>query len=373
MKIIHLVLGKANPERMNGINKIAHNLVTHQFNQNYDVCLWGIANSLERNYPKRVYPTRLFLQQKNKLFLDKNLLYSLKMLPKDTIFHMHGGFIPEFAKVGNILNKRGIQYVYTPHGCLTQGALSQGNFKKKVYFSLIEKNLIRNAKMVHLTGINEVTDLESLTDDANKCLIPNGQDFSVFPNFKDDIVLNDNSIPVFGFCGRLAIHHKGLDLMIEGFAEYIKSGKLARLELIGDGDERIVLEELAKDLGVADAVVFHGAKFGDEKFRIINNFDVFLHTSRNEGFPTAVVEAAAMSIPCMTSDATSFSDYLIKHKAGFAIKDNNPVGIAREMSRASDHYHDGSLDAMARNAKEMVKKEFDWNCIARQLIEVYQS
>lgn len=371
MKIIHLVLGKANPERMNGINKIAHNLATSQFNLGYDVTLWGIANNLERNYPPRDYPTRLFLQFKNKLTLDKNLLYSLKIIPEDTIFHIHGGFIPEFARITSILTKKNIPYIYTPHGCLTQGALSQGNFKKKIYFNLIEKAVVENAKMVQLTGKYEVLHLNELSEKANKCLIPNGQDFSVFPeNFQTK---TDDKIPVFGFCGRLAIYHKGLDLLIQGFATYLKSGKEARLELIGDGPERETLETLAKELGVEKSIIFHGAKFGDEKYQLIKNFDVFLHTSRNEGFPTAVVEAAAMSIPCMTSEATSFNDYLLKHQAGFAIEENNPEGIAREMSKATDCYHNGGLNEMANNAKQMVIEEFDWNCIAKQLVEIYQS
>ena len=39
-KIVHLVLGKANPERMNGVNKVAHALAATQKDFGYDVEVW---------------------------------------------------------------------------------------------------------------------------------------------------------------------------------------------------------------------------------------------------------------------------------------------------------------------------------------------
>ena len=47
MKIIHAVLGKANPDRMNGVNKVAHQLAKTQQGMGHEVTVWGIASSLE--------------------------------------------------------------------------------------------------------------------------------------------------------------------------------------------------------------------------------------------------------------------------------------------------------------------------------------
>ena len=60
MKIIHLVLGKGNPNRMNGVNKVAYQLATTQTEMGHDVTLWGIANDLHKNYPERNFKTVLF-------------------------------------------------------------------------------------------------------------------------------------------------------------------------------------------------------------------------------------------------------------------------------------------------------------------------
>ena len=57
MKIIHLILGRANPNRMNGVNKVVHNLATVQSQKGYTIEVWGITSSYlkedefkDRNY-----------------------------------------------------------------------------------------------------------------------------------------------------------------------------------------------------------------------------------------------------------------------------------------------------------------------------------
>ena len=60
MKIIHLVLGKANPLRMNGVNKLVHEMATTQQEMGYNVNLWGITENPIHDYPPRNYRTVLF-------------------------------------------------------------------------------------------------------------------------------------------------------------------------------------------------------------------------------------------------------------------------------------------------------------------------
>ena len=105
MKIIHLVLGKANPERMNGVNKVAHNLATTQTDLGYDVTLWGITESLVHNYPPRNYKTDLFQAIDSRFKVHESIVEAIEKLPKDTIFHIHGSFIKEFYIVSKLLKK----------------------------------------------------------------------------------------------------------------------------------------------------------------------------------------------------------------------------------------------------------------------------
>ena len=368
MKIIHLVLGKGNPNRMNGVNKVAYQLATTQTEMGHDVTLWGIANDLELNYPDRNFKTVLFQQMKNKLKLDSNLRQAIEALSKDSIVHIHGSFIPEFFHVSKLLSSLDVPYVYTPHGALTEGAMVKNNFAKKMYFQLFESTLIKNAKAMQLLGIQEMEYTNNLINSNNKVLIPNGQDLSVIPSLDQ---VNNKEI-VFGFCGRLATFHKGLDLLFEGFKMYLDNGKKGTLELIGDSDEREMLENLCQKLGITDQVVFHGKKFGEEKYELIGGFDVFMHTSRMEGFPTAVLEAAAMGKVCITSEATNINDYLRKFNAGLPMKINNKETIASTMAEALKLFDQDELEPIGKRAKEMVEKEFSWTNVSKQLIEVYE-
>ena len=66
MKIIHVVLGKANPNRMNGVNKVAHSLATTQKLLGHDVTIFGLTNTPEIDKINRSY--KLSLYKRNKFY-----------------------------------------------------------------------------------------------------------------------------------------------------------------------------------------------------------------------------------------------------------------------------------------------------------------
>ncbi len=370
MKIIHVVLGKANPDRMNGVNKVAYQLAKTQCELGYDVSVWGIANSVEHNYPERNFSTRLFMQQSNKLWLDAALEKEVRQLPGDAVVHLHGAFIPEFFHLSQKLHKQGIRYVYTPHGSLTAAAMQQSKLRKQVYFSLFEKKLIKNAKTVQLLGEQEYSYIDRLVEAPHKVLIPNGMDLGEIPALPEK---SEREVPVFNFCGRLDTYHKGLDLMLTGFQLFLKKGHLARLELIGDGADRPALEQLAESLGIRQQVIFHGAKYGDEKYRLMAQGDLFLHTSRMEGFPMAVLEAAALGLPCLTSEPTNINSYIRKFDAGIPLAEHTPEGICEAMERGLHFFKTKQLEKLGENARRMVSQAFDWRNICEELAGVYQA
>ena len=80
MKIIHLVLGKANPDRMNGVNKVAHNLAAFQFRRGHDVEIWGITPTPEDVPRDREYPIRLFKRARFRFTLGAALAKAIDAL-----------------------------------------------------------------------------------------------------------------------------------------------------------------------------------------------------------------------------------------------------------------------------------------------------
>lgn len=366
MQIIHIALGKANPERMNGVNKVVHQLASTQKSLGYNVTVWGIANDLEHTYPERNFRTLLFQQQKNK-GLAPTLKTALNQLPTTTRVHIHGAFIMEFYQITRILKRNKVPYIFTPHGSFVEAAMKKNKWVKKIYFQLFEKQLIKDAKAIQLLGINEYTHLDKLVQVSHKQLIPNGIDTNKIPNVKS---IQKKEL-VFGFCGRIDIYHKGLDLMLEGFQLFLKNGGEGRLELIGDGADKPRLEQLANQLGISKRITFHGALFGLRKFETMKCFDVFLHTSRMEGFPMAVLEAAALSIPCITSEATNINTYINEFDAGFPLSQNTPTNIAHAMEQCAKAFKKQTLHQVGQNGRTMVTTAFDWNNIAIDLVNTY--
>ena len=119
LQIVHLVLGKANPHRMNGVNRVVHQLATVQKKMGMNVCVWGLAENLETNFPERPFKTHLFLQEKGKFKIPLSLKSAIKQLSKNTVIQMHGAFISEFYTISKLLKKEKIPYVFTPHGSLS--------------------------------------------------------------------------------------------------------------------------------------------------------------------------------------------------------------------------------------------------------------
>ncbi len=367
MKIIHLLLGKANPLRMNGVNKVAFQLAKTQHQQGADVHLWGITANPVHDYPQRAFPTTLFTP--SKWGVPAELRQAIAELEADTIVHLHGVFIPILDRVARLLYQNGIAYVITPHGALAKGAMEQNGWKKQLYFRLITRRILKRANCVQMLGEAESADLFHLAPEIRQVLIPNGQEMEEIPQLDTRPA---NQVPVIGFCGRMDAHHKGLDLLLDAFKRLLDSGTSARLLLIGDGKDRQKLQAYCAEQGIADQVVFMGARYGEEKFMILHLCDFFIHTSRMEGFPMALLEAAALGLPLITTPATSMNRFLKRYNAGIAIERLDVDLILEKLQQACSSFDKGQHQEMSANAKRMVIESFDWTDIAEQLLKLYQ-
>ena len=248
MKVIHLVLGKANPDRMNGVNKVVHSLATQQYMLGADVEVWGITESPSIEPENRLYKTQLFQSIRNKWRIDYKLAKAIESSPSNTVFHLHAGFIPEFYSLAKKIKKENKKYILTPHGNYMAGAMRKNHFIKKLYFRFFEQRILKHAHFIHCIGFGEIGDIRKIYSEDNIKLIPNGQDFDSF-NFQF-IPIQHSEGPVFGFCGRVSMYQKGLDLLIQAFRIYKQSlnGK-GELWLIGDGDYKDTIQKFAQEHG----------------------------------------------------------------------------------------------------------------------------
>ena len=372
MEVIHIVLGKANPDRLNGINKVVHSLASQQYLNGANVHVWGITptpyeQTITRNYKIRFFNSKFF-----KMRVDPDFIEAVKKTSKDTIFHMHGGFIVEFYLIARLLKRENKNYVITPHGNYMGGAMKKNSIFERIYFFLFERKILKEALFIHCIGAGEIIDLKKIYSLFNYRLIPNGQDFDSF-NFLFNKI-NRIQSPVFGFCGRLSMYQKGLDLLLDGFKIYKKNmngGGL--LWFVGDGDYKNQIINFAKKHNLDDYIIVFGSKFGAEKLNIMANMDAFYHTSRSEGLPMAVLEAAVLGKALVISEYTNMTEYVSKYNAGICLKQNSPSEIADSMNEISQLLSSNNLRIMGSNARIMAEENFDWKIIANKLLSNYAS
>lgn len=369
MKIIHLVLGKANPERMNGVNKVAHHLSMSQHDLGMEVEIWGITKTPDTAVYPRPFPTLLYRAQPFFRDLDPKLLHAFSRLKKDAVVHIHGAFISDFYKISRLLVDLKIPYIYTPHGAFNKVALEKNKWVKKVYINRYEKTILRDAKKVQFLGQSEFDHIGTIVRLQNKIVVPNGQDFTEL-EFEFHTMQRKHT-PVFGFCGRLDTYYKGLDMMLDGFASYVSHGGSGELWLIGDGSDRPALEAQCKKLKITDRVHFMGARYGKDKLNRIANMDVFCHPSRSEGSPTAVLEAGALGLPLIVSTATNVGVQVEQRKCGIHLRQNSARSIAKAMTEFEEIFRQDKHKKLGDNARTMVAEEFNWTAIAKRMIDLY--
>ena len=101
---------------------------------------------------------------------------------------------------------------------------------------------------------------------------------------KPDLIL-------IGFVGRL-VKLKGVDLLIEAFAELEQEHRNLRLQIIWDGEERFYLEKQAEMLGLSDKISFLWYQSPEKIYSdFLPHIDIFVNPSFQEGLPTTVIEA----------------------------------------------------------------------------------
>ncbi len=111
--------------------------------------------------------------------------------------------------------------------------------------------------------------------------------------------------PVVGVVAKLS-PVKGHEWFLESAARVARERGDARFLVVGDGPRRSELEGMARALGVADRVVFAGAR--DDVPALLRLMSVFVLSSVSEGSPNVVMEAMAAGVPVVATDVGGVSD-----------------------------------------------------------------
>lgn len=134
---------------------------------------------------------------------------------------------------------------------------------------------------------------------------------------------------VVGSVGRLDLM-KAHDVLLRAIAQV--DG--VQVIILGEGEQRPVLERLAVDLGVSDRVELRG--WVDNPRAYLPEFDVMALPSRSEGFPLAIVEAMLAARAVVATHVGSVAEAVVDGETGFLIGKDNADGLAVVLHRLRD-------------------------------------
>ena len=151
---------------------------------------------------------------------------------------------------------------------------------------------------------------------------------------------------------------KGLDYTLEAFSILKKQGVSFHYTIVGGGIEKEKLTFAVHQLGLQDNVTFVGKIPHQEVKKYYEMNDFYIQYSVQEGFCNAVLEAQAMGLLCIVSDADGLSENVLHEKTGWVVPKRNPHLLAESIVKTIALSEVDKLK-IREYAIERVKNEFN--------------
>jgi glycosyltransferase involved in cell wall biosynthesis len=295
---------------------------------------------------------------------------------KPDLIHTHGKGPGLYGRLlGWVL---GIPVVHTFHG-----------FQHKLlpaiqrWFYLFVENILTLLTRHHIfvgNGEKNKAKILIFLNDSNSSVINNGIDLDSIQALPPaEKVLASlklgtrESVKIFGTLSRVS-PEKGLDILLEGFFEAVKTAPYIRLLVIGDcpGEHEKYIKTIKQYIhenGLDDAVKILGAR--EDALEILKSIDFYISPSRSEGLPYNLLEALAVGKPVMATDIPGNNDIIRKSVEGVLV----PVNSARTLAHGILTLLELGPEerkAMQQNGKSRIRDQFSLNLMAEKTFSVYK-
>jgi glycosyltransferase involved in cell wall biosynthesis len=207
----------------------------------------------------------------------------------------------------------------------------------------------------------------------NAVVVNNGVDLSIYGTGNATNIRGEFNIPakavVISFVARF-IHDKNPLPLIKAFNNIYKNFPDTYLLMVGDGPARMDAIQLAKNLDIANNVLFPG--FRSDVPAIFAASDIFCLLSIKEGLPVSLIEAMAMKNAVIATNVQGCIDVVTNEQDGLLVSLN---GLEQECSSALQKLlaDPEKRQKLAFNARKTVEERFNAINMARKIEDVYLS
>ncbi len=253
-----------------------------------------------------------------------------------------------------------IPVVHTSHGFLFS---SQPNSFRGRFYRLAEKNASRIADRVIAVSESEARAAESLGVIAAEkmTVVYNG-----LPDLEPPFVADPSAGPPrIAMVARFAEPKDHLTLLRA-------LGGLTRLPwslaLIGDGAGRSKAEKLARELGIEDRVQFMGMR--EDVPGILASSQIFVLSSRREGFPLSILEAMRAGLPVAASEVGGVGEAVLGGHTGYLFPPGDVEALRESLDKLLE---DPALrETMGRAGRRRFLDYFTLDKMVDRTVEIYR-
>lgn len=290
------------------------------------------------------------------------------------VVHVHTLWNPATSGVLRALRRQRIPYFLTPHGMLDPLVLRRNPAIKLAWASLIERDNVEQAHLLHFTSQDEAQKAGSLGWKLPDSMVaPNPIDCDYWKTLPGPELFQNafpaiQSGPVIMFVGRID-WVKNLDALISSLAVLRKEGLDCSLALVGPDLDRhgATLRSQAEEAGISRHVHFTGLLAGDLLRSALARAAVVALVSKKENFGLAAAEALAAGVPVVLSPGVAIGASLQGFR--FAqVASPTAESLAAAIRMLLDHPPD---DSAREEIRSMAVSLWGGDASTRPLLEAY--
>lgn len=267
------------------------------------------------------------------------------------IQHLHAHFATSATTVARLAAYfSGITYSFTAH--------AKDIFHESVQPDDLRGKLASAAFAVTISDFN-LSYLKGRYGQAARQLtrIYNGLDFSYF-TYKPPRKKGNRIVSV----GRL-VEKKGFLDLIDACALLTRERQDFECFIIGAGEMELKLRQRIQSSGLGQKIKLLGPQPQDEVRRFVQEANIFAAPciigadGNQDGLPTAILEAMALGVPCISTDVSGIPEAVCDNKTGLIVPQQNPAQLALAIRRLLSDYN--LKLRLSREARKLVEAEFD--------------
>lgn len=286
---------------------------------------------------------------------------------KPDVVHENCCWMPGSAFTQKWAQDLGYKVVLTPHGMLEPWILKRHYWTKKFPALLFyQKAAVKNASRLQATAESEKENLLKLGYNDKISVIANGIDVE---NIEMKLSWKRNREILF--LSRVHVK-KGIDFLIEALAQLKEQLQGYVVRIAGEGDAAYIekLKQLVVCLGVSDLIRFEGGVYGNRKWELFRQADLFVLPTHSENFGIVVAEALASGTPVVTTIGTPWNE-LESQRCGWWTKVGTEATVQALCNFLS--LTEDELETMGRNGRRLVEEKYSARKVAEEFLDMYRS